>query len=97
MGSLFCQWREPKTGDISFKHIENFGASGPAHPPFSRAKHKIPSNAQLTCLHMLSKKKLTDMWKFALRSTCGLLSLKTQRSIYVDAGNSIFLGAGFAW
>ena len=46
---------------------------------------------------LLSKKKLADMWKFALRSTCGLLSLKTQRSIYVDAGNSIFLGAGFAW
>ena len=47
--------------------------------------------------NLLIKKKLTDMWKFALRSTCGLLSLKTQRSIYVDAGNSIFLGAGFAW
>ena len=48
-------------------------------------------------MFLLSKKKLTDMWKFALRSACGLLSLKTQRSIYVDAGNSIFLGAGFAW
>ena len=44
-----------------------------------------------------NKKKLTDMWKFALRSTCVSLSLKTQRSIYVDAGNSIFLGAGFVW
>ena len=48
-------------------------------------------------MFLLSKKKLTGVWKFALRSTCGLLSLKTQRSIYVDAGNSIFLGAGFAW